>query len=163
LTGEKHTTPEPRAGTAAGTLGPPERASRGPARARAALLAVLVGILLGVVLVGCGSSGSSAFAGSRDAAGVRAVAQRLAAAAAAGRYGEACELLTLRARTSFTRFRGGCPGEVQYLYLALRGELSKWIATALPNLQIEGDSAIFEGRVQARYENGAWHLEAGIF
>jgi hypothetical protein len=114
--------------------------------------------VLAAILAGCGGSTDS-----RSAAGVGVAANRLVATAAAGRYGEACEELTAAARASLAEERNGCAVALQFLYLALRGGVARWFKRVLPNIQVQGDTAIFRGEVQARYENGRWHLENSVW
>jgi hypothetical protein len=96
-------------------------------------------------------------------AGVKAEGQHFLAALQARNYSEACEALTATSRASFAREPGGCPGTVPGLYLRLSTVLSRWFNRVLPKIQVRGDTALYHGVVEARYEHGGWHLENRIW
>jgi len=130
-----------------------QRASAGP-------MARFLALLLAIALAGCGSSDP---AGSHSAAGVKAAAREFAADVRAGRFSAACEGITAGARAELNRMQGGCPGATEYYYLFLRGEFGNWLQRVLPNIQVEGETAVYEGRVEARYEQGRWRLENTVW
>jgi hypothetical protein len=117
--------------------------------------------LLGAALLaGCGSSGA---ASNHSVAGVKAAGQQFLTDLQHNRYSDACEAFTAKASASLTREPGGCVGSLPYLYSVLGGQLGKWFDHVLPNIQLQGDAALFQGVVQARYEHGRWHLENNVW
>ena len=131
------------------------RAARTARYAAAVAAAVLV-------LAGCGSS-SVGLAGQRSAVGVGAAAREFAANLEAAHYAAACEAFTAHALASLKREPGHCNGSVGYLFSVLAGQLNKWMAHVLPQVQVQGDVAVWRGVVQARYEHGRWHLENAVW
>jgi hypothetical protein len=116
--------------------------------------------LLAAILAGCGSSGP---AGDHSVAGLNAAAQQLPVDLQHGRYDEACEAFTAKARASLAREPGGCAGDLRLTYAFLGGQLDRWFNRVLPRIQVQGDTALFDGKVQARYEDGRWRLEDDVW
>jgi hypothetical protein len=129
-------------------------------RASVGAVTLCLALLLVVVLAGCGSSDP---AGDHSAAGVNAAAREFLADVTARRYSQACEVMTSAALAELNRQQGQCPGATEYYDLALHGQLGNWFQRVLPNLQVNGDAAEFEGRVEARYERGRWRLESSVW
>jgi hypothetical protein len=119
--------------------------------------------LLAVILAGCGSSGPASGASSDSVAGVQQAGQRLLTDLQAGHYSEACEAFTATARASFAGGPGGCASALPSLYGALHGELDRWASQVLPTIQVEGDTALFDDNVQARFEQGRWRFETDVW
>ena len=119
-------------------------------------------LLLAGVLAGCGSSGPGP-SGDHSAAGVAAASRQFLADLQRGHYSEACEAFTAKARASMVREPGGCTGVLPYFFPILGGQLGSWLENVLPKLQVQGDTAVFNGRVHARYEGGRWHLENSVW
>lgn len=119
--------------------------------------------LVAAGLAGCGSSGPGP-AGDPTAAGVRAAGTQFVADLEAGRYTEACEAFTAKARASLDREPGGCAGILPRFYPLLSTELNRWYTRELPTEKVQGTTAVdFQGVVQARYEGGRWHLEGDVW
>jgi hypothetical protein len=134
----------------------------GTQRASAGRAAGYLPLLVAAILAGCGSSGPGP-AGDRSVAGVQAAAQQFVTDLRAGHYSKACDAFTAKARASLAREPGGCAGSLPYLFLVLGRQLDRWFIKVLPNIQVQGDSALFRGTVYARYENGRWRLEGGVW
>lgn len=116
--------------------------------------------LLAAIIAGCGSSGP---AGKHSVAGVDAAAQQFVANLQPGHYGDACKVFTATAQASMARAPGGCASALPRYYLLLAPDLNQWFTHVLPNIQVQGDTALFHHMVQARYEHGTWHLENAIW
>ena len=80
-------------------------------------------------------------------AGVRAAGQQFLADLQHRHYSQACDAFTAKARASLDREPGGCVGSLPYLYSVLGGQLGKWFDRVLPNIQVQGDTAVFGGMV----------------
>jgi hypothetical protein len=96
-------------------------------------------------------------------AGVQAAGQQFSAALQVAHYSEACEAFTAKALASLAKEPGGCPGVLPSFYLRLSPELQRWLTRALPNIQVQGNTALYRGVVEARYEHGRWHFENSIW
>jgi hypothetical protein len=117
-------------------------------------------LVLVAALIGCGASGPT---DSRSAVGVRSAANRLVAAAAAGRYHEACEGLTAAARAPLEKERNGCTFVLLLARPFLLGQMGIRFRAIFRNMRITGDTVLYRGAVQARYEQGRWHFENTVW
>jgi len=138
---------------------------KGPRRGARAWLAGLLACALAPLLVGCGSTTASSY----SAGGVRAAGENVAASLQAGNFRKACEGLTEAARSRLLVLpASGCPGALALArgLLAVQGKqglgqtLRQRLERLLTDVQISGDQALYHGVVEARYEQGRWHLEA---
>jgi hypothetical protein len=118
-------------------------------------------LLFAASLAGCGSSGATG--NPRSVAGVTEAAQQFRADLQPGHYSEACEAFTATARASLATEPGGCAGSLPQLYAVLGKELDQWFNRVLPSIQVQGDAALYNGNVQARYEHGRWHFENNVW
>lgn len=121
-------------------------------------------LAVAAALVGCGSSSSGpGRAGEHSVAGVKAAGQQFLTDLQSGHYSEACKAFTAAARASLAKEPLGCAGTVPYFFQTLNPQLSRWFARVLPKIQVQGNTALFKGVVEARYEQGRWHLENAIW
>ena len=123
-------------------------------------------LILAGSLAGCGSSGSSGSsdpASSHSVAGVEAAARELLADVAASRYDKACEAFTATARAELDRARGGCPETLLFARPFLARQLGATFRSVLRDGQITGDTVLYRGNVQARYEHNRWHFENDVW
>jgi hypothetical protein len=120
-------------------------------------------LILAGILAGCGSSGSSDPASSHSVAGVEAAARELLADVAASRYDKACEAFTATARAALDKARGGCPETLLFARPFLARQLGATFRSLLRDPQITGDTVLYRGNVQARYEHNRWHFENDVW
>jgi len=119
---------------------------------------------LACLLAGCGSTDAS----SHSVAGIKAAGQSVASNLEAGSFRKACEGFTASARRRLAVFpKAGCSGALAFSrgLLAIEGKerigllFEHQLARLLPQLQIHGDSAVYKGVVEARFERGRWRFE----
>lgn len=117
-------------------------------------------LVLAAILAGCGSSDP---ASSHSLTGVNAAARELLADAEAGRYHEACEAFTATALAAFAKASEGCPGTLLRANQFLVKTLTQRFKAIQQEGQIVGDTVLYGGSVQARYEHGRWRFENDVW
>jgi hypothetical protein len=134
---------------------------------RSTVKSLLASLMLVAAVAGCGKSSSSA-SSTQSLAAIKASGTRLAADLEAGRYASACEGFSAATRAELGRFpQGGCAGALGLAQTAggrksqvVLGQLfRRALNTRLPHLKIKGDEALYNGAVEARYEQGRWRFE----
>lgn len=117
-------------------------------------------LVLAAMIAGCGSSGPG---GDHSIKGAEAVAHEFLLDAEAQRYEAACGLLTASARGEYAADPEHCAGTL----LRARPFLLKTLATSLRSIgregHVVGDTLLVRGSVLARYENGRWRFENGLW
>ena len=117
-------------------------------------------LLLAAMIAGCGSSGP---ASDHSIKGAEAAAHEFLLDAEAQRYEAACGLLTASARGAYAADPEHCAG----ILLRAKPFLVKTIVTTLRSIgregQVVGDTLLVRGGILARYENGRWRFENGLW
>ncbi len=119
-----------------------------------------VPLVLAAMIAGCGSSGP---ASDHSIKGAQAAAHEFLLDAEAQRYEAACGLLTASARGEYAADPEHCAGTL----LRATPFLVKTVTTTLRSIgregQVVGDTLLVRGSILARYENGRWRFENGLW